>query len=261
MPRGEVRFERVSFAYGQPAPGEEPRWVIRDLDLTIRPGEKIGVVGRSGAGKSTIVNLLLRFYDLEQGRILVDGQDIASVQQDSLREHICMVTQDTSLLHRSVRDNILYGRPDAGDEAMVEAARRAEAHDFIQTLGDPAGRSGYDAHVGERGVKLSGGQRQRIAIARVMLKDAPILLLDEATSALDSEVEAAIQASLYRLMEGKTVVAIAHRLSTIAAMDRLIVLDQGRIVEQGSHAELLARGGLYARLWARQSGGFLGEEA
>ena len=222
VPRGEIRFERVSFAYGQ-APGgpagAEPRWVIRDLDLVIRPGEKIGVVGRSGAGKSTIVNLLLRFYDLERGRILVDGRDIATVQQDSLREHIGMVTQDTSLLHRSVRDNILYGRPDAGDAAMVEAARRAEAHEFIQTLGDPAGRSGYDAHVGERGVKLSGGQRQRIAIARVMLKDAPILLLDEATSALDSEVEAAIQASLYRLMEGKTVVAIAHRLSTIAAME------------------------------------------
>ncbi len=261
-PRGEVRFERVSFGYGQSAAlGAASRWVIDGLDLTIQPGEKIGLVGRSGAGKSTLINLLLRFHDLEQGRILVDGQDIASVQQDSLREQIGMVTQDTSLLHRSVRDNILYGRPDAGDAAMVEAAKQAEAHDFIQTLSDLEGRRGYDAHVGERGVKLSGGQRQRIAIARVMVKDAPILLLDEATSALDSEVEAAIQASLYRLMEGKTVVAIAHRLSTIAAMDRLIVLDQGHVVEQGTHAELLAQGGLYARLWARQSGGFLGEEA
>jgi len=217
-------------------------------------------VGRSGAGKSTIVNLLLRFHDIEHGQVLIDGQDIRHVTQDSLRAQVGMVTQDTSLLHRSVRDNILYGRPDATDADMVEAARKAEAHDFIQTLTDPKGRTGYDAHVGERGVKLSGGQRQRIAIARVMLKDAPILLLDEATSALDSEVEAAIQASLYRLMQGKTVVAIAHRLSTIAAMDRLIVLDQGRIVEEGDHATLLTKGGLYARLWAHQSGGFLGED-
>ena len=254
VPRGEVRFEQVGFAYG----GE--RKVIDGFTLTIRPGEKTGLVGRSGAGKSTIVNLLLRFYDLESGRILVDGQDIAGVRQDSLRERIGMVTQDTSLLHRSVRDNIVYGRPDATEIQMVHAAERAEAHDFIQGLVDPQGRHGYDAHVGERGVKLSGGQRQRIAIARVMLKDAPILLLDEATSALDSEVEAAIQASLYKLMEGKTVVAIAHRLSTIAAMDRLIVMDHGRIVEEGDHRSLLARGGLYARLWAHQSGGFLGED-
>jgi ATP-binding cassette subfamily B multidrug efflux pump len=251
---GDVRFEHVSFAYG----GTKP--VIDDLSLHIRPGEKVGLVGRSGAGKSTIVNLLLRLYDVESGRVLIDGHDIAHATQDSLRAQVGMVTQDTSLLHRSVRDNILYGRPDAGDAQMIVAARRAEAHDFILGLADPKGRTGYDAHVGERGVKLSGGQRQRIAIARVMLKDAPILLLDEATSALDSEVEAAIQASLYRLMEGKTVVAIAHRLSTIAAMDRLIVLDQGRIVEQGDHRSLLAQHGLYARLWAHQSGGFLGEE-
>jgi ATP-binding cassette subfamily B multidrug efflux pump len=251
--QGDVRFEAVRFAYGG------KRVVIDDLNLHIHPGEKIGLVGRSGAGKSTVVNLLLRFHDLEAGRVLIDGQDISMVTQDSLRAQVGMVTQDTSLLHRSVRDNLLYGRPDASDEAMHAAATRAEAHEFIATLTDPKGRSGYDAHVGERGVKLSGGQRQRIAIARVMLKDAPILLLDEATSALDSEVEAAIQTSLYRLMEGKTVVAIAHRLSTIAAMDRLIVMDEGRVVEQGSHAELLAAGGLYARLWAHQSGGFLGE--
>ncbi|MDE2046926.1 MAG: ABC transporter ATP-binding protein [Betaproteobacteria bacterium] len=252
--RGDIRFDDVTFAYGNAPP------VIERLKLHIRPGEKIGLVGRSGAGKSTIVNLLLRFYDLQHGRILIDGQDIARATQDSLRAQIGMVTQDTSLLHRSVRDNIAYGRPDATDVQMIAAAQRAEAHEFIQTLTDPKGRSGYDAHVGERGVKLSGGQRQRVAIARVMLKDAPILLLDEATSALDSEVEAAIQQSLYRLMEGKTVVAIAHRLSTIAAMDRLVVLDRGRLVEEGTHAELLARGGLYARLWAHQSGGFLGEQ-
>ena len=254
VPRGEVRFEHASFRYGKTG-----RRVIDDLTLTVRPGEKIGLVGRSGAGKSTLVNLLLRFHDLNGGRILVDGQDIAHVKQDSLRAHIGMVTQDTSLMHRSVADNISYGRPDASPAAIQAAAERAEADDFIQTLSDPGGRRGYDAHVGERGVKLSGGQRQRIAIARVMLKDAPILLLDEATSALDSEVEAAIQASLYRLMEGKTVIAIAHRLSTIAAMDRLIVLDEGRVVEEGDHRTLLASGGLYARLWAHQSGGFLGD--
>jgi ATP-binding cassette subfamily B multidrug efflux pump len=256
--RGELRFERVGFEYGSGA--GVGKTVIDDFSLTIRPGEKIGLVGRSGAGKSTVVNLLLRFYDIQRGRILIDGQDIAGVTQDSLRAAIAMVTQDTSLLHRSVRDNIVYGRPDASDAQMQAAAVKAEAVDFIQTLVDPKGRRGYDAHVGERGVKLSGGQRQRIAIARVMLKDAPILLLDEATSALDSEVEAAIQASLYRLMEGKTVVAIAHRLSTIAAMDRLIVMDKGRIVEQGTHRELLASGGIYARLWAHQSGGFLGAD-
>jgi ATP-binding cassette, subfamily B, multidrug efflux pump len=255
--RGDIRFERVSFNYG--AAHHETGRVIENLNIHIRPGEKIGLVGRSGAGKSTIVNLLLRFYDIPQGTVLIDGQDIALTTQDSLREQIGMVTQDTSLLHRSVRENILYGRPEASDAEMIVAAERAEAHDFIVTLTDPKMRTGYSAHVGERGVKLSGGQRQRIAIARVMLKDAPILLLDEATSALDSEVEAAIQQSLYRLMEGKTVMAIAHRLSTIAAMDRLIVLDKGRIVEEGSHYALLAQKGLYARLWAHQSGGFLGE--
>jgi ATP-binding cassette subfamily B multidrug efflux pump len=252
--RGEIDFDQVTFAYG----GRTP--VVDSFSLHIRPGEKIGLVGRSGAGKSTIVNLLLRFYDLEGGAIRIDGQDIRGVTQDTLRAQVGMVTQDTSLLHRSVRDNIVYGRPGATDADMVAAARRAEAHEFILGLADAKGRRGYDAHVGERGVKLSGGQRQRIAIARVMLKDAPILLLDEATSALDSEVEAAIQQSLYRLMEGKTVVAIAHRLSTIAAMDRLVVMDRGRIVEEGDHRSLLAQGGLYARLWAHQSGGFLGEE-
>jgi ATP-binding cassette subfamily B multidrug efflux pump len=249
--RGEIAFEHIHFHYGK------GKGVIEDLSLTIRAGEKVGLVGPSGAGKSTLVNLLLRFYDLEGGRILIDGQDIAGVAQDSLRANIGMVTQDTSLLHRSVRENILYGRPDASEALMIEAAGRAEVAGFIGAMADPEGRSGYDAHVGERGVKLSGGQRQRIAIARVMLKDAPILILDEATSALDSEVEAAIQENLYRLMQGKTVIAIAHRLSTIAAMDRLIVMDKGRIIEEGSHDELIARGGLYARLWRRQSGGFI----
>ena len=248
---GDIRFENVRFHYGK------KKGVIENLDLAVRPGEKVGVVGRSGAGKSTLVNLLLRFYDVESGRVLIDGQDISAVTQDSLRAQIGVVTQDTSLLHRSVRDNILYGRPDASEEMMVEAARRAEALDFITGLTDPQGRKGLDAHVGERGVKLSGGQRQRIAIARVMLKDAPILILDEATSALDSEVEAAIQGNLYRLMEGKTVIAIAHRLSTIAAMDRLIVMDRGRVIEEGTHDALIAKGGLYAQLWQRQSGGFL----
>jgi ATP-binding cassette subfamily B multidrug efflux pump len=248
---GEVRFDRVSFHYGK------VRGVIEGLSFTLKPGERVGLVGRSGAGKTTIVNLLLRFYDLESGSITIDGQDVSAVSQDSLRAAIGVVSQDTSLLHRSVRDNIIYGRPDASESAMIEAAREAQAHEFIMELADGQGRKGYDAHVGERGVKLSGGQRQRIAIARVLLKNAPILILDEATSALDSEVEAAIQSQLDRLMEGKTVLAIAHRLSTIAAMDRLIVIDEGRVIEQGTHAELLALGGEYARLWARQSGGFI----
>jgi ATP-binding cassette subfamily B multidrug efflux pump len=259
--KGDIRFEHVEFHYGQPvgAGTARPGGVIHDLNLHIRAGEKVGLVGRSGAGKSTLVNLLLRFYDLESGRILIDGQDIAAVTQDSLRAQIGMVTQDTSLLHRSVRDNILYGRPDAGEAAAMAAARKAQAHDFILGLSDLRERRGYDAHVGERGVKLSGGQRQRVAIARVLLKNAPILVLDEATSALDSEAEAAIQEQLYNLMAGKTVIAIAHRLSTIAAMDRLVILDHGRVVEEGTHASLLQKGGAYADLWARQSGGFLAE--
>jgi ATP-binding cassette subfamily B multidrug efflux pump len=252
--RGEIAFEDVGFAYK-----DGGKRVIDHLRLTIRPGERIGLIGRSGAGKSTLVNLLLRFHEPQSGRITIDGQDIRHVTQDSLRGAIGMVTQDTSLLHRSMRDNILYGRPDASEEEMRAAAHQAEAADFIATLTDLKGRTGYDAQVGERGVKLSGGQRQRVAIARVMLKDAPILLLDEATSALDSEVEAAIQQSLDGLMQGKTVIAIAHRLSTIAAMDRLIVMDQGHIVEEGTHQQLLQLGGIYAKLWAHQSGGFLAE--
>ena len=255
VPRGEVRFENVTFHYGRKS------GIIENLNLTIAGGEKVGLVGRSGAGKSTIANLLLRFYDVEGGRIVIDGQDIASVSQDSLRSQIGLITQDTSLLHRSIRDNILYGRPDAGDEAMVEAAKQAQAQEFVPNLSDHYGRIGFEAHVGERGAKLSGGQRQRIAIARVLLKDAPILVLDEATSALDSEVEGAIQENLATLMANKTVIAIAHRLSTIAAMDRLVVLDRGRIVEMGTHADLSRKGGLYASLWNRQSGGFLDVEA
>ncbi|KGF68004.1 multidrug ABC transporter ATP-binding protein [Hoeflea sp. BAL378] len=250
--KAAIRFDHARFGYDPERP------VIDDLSLTIRPGEKLGLVGRSGAGKSTFVNLLLRFYDLQSGRIEIDGQNIADVSQESLRQAIGMVTQDTSLLHRSIRENIVFGRPDAGDAEILEAARTAEALAFIEGLSDQRGRKGLDAHVGDRGVKLSGGQRQRIAIARVMLKNAPILVLDEATSALDSEVEAAIQENLDRLMEGKTVIAIAHRLSTIARMDRLVVMDNGRVLESGTHGELLARGGLYADLWARQSGGFIG---
>ncbi|HEZ7935803.1 TPA: ABC transporter ATP-binding protein [Neisseria meningitidis] len=251
--QGEIKFEHVDFSY------EAGKPLLNGFNLTIRPGEKVGLIGRSGAGKSTIVNLLLRFYEPQSGTVSIDGQDISGVTQESLRAQIGLVTQDTSLLHRSVRDNIIYGRPDATDAEMVSAAERAEAAGFIPELSDAKGRRGYDAHVGERGVKLSGGQRQRIAIARVMLKDAPILLLDEATSALDSEVEAAIQESLDKMMDGKTVIAIAHRLSTIAAMDRLVVLDKGRIIEEGTHAELLEKRGLYAKLWAHQSGGFLNE--
>ncbi|MCE8538980.1 ABC transporter ATP-binding protein [Ruegeria pomeroyi] len=255
LSEGRIELQQLSHHYGRGAGG------LDRLNLTIAPGEKIGLIGRSGAGKSTLVKLLLRFYDPDSGRILIDGQDIARVTQNSLRSHIGMVQQDSALLHRSVRDNLLYGRPDATEEEMIAAAKQAEAHEFILDLEDPQGRRGYDAHVGERGVKLSGGQRQRVTLARVILKDAPILLLDEATSALDSEVEAAIQDTLYGMMEGKTVIAIAHRLSTIAQMDRILVLDQGRIVEEGGHADLLAQGGLYAQFWARQSGGFLNIEA
>jgi ATP-binding cassette subfamily B multidrug efflux pump len=252
--QGAIHFQQLGFSYSQNRP------VFKGLDLDIKPGEKVGVIGRSGAGKSTLVNLLLRFYDLDSGSIRVDGQDIRSVTQNSLRASIGMVTQDTSLLHRTVRDNILYGHQDASEEELMAAIHKARAWDFIQELEDQAGEHGLDAKVGERGVKLSGGQRQRIAIARVILKDAPILVLDEATSALDSEVELAIQESLYQLMEGKTVIAIAHRLSTIAALDRLVVLDDGRIVESGTHAQLLAQGGIYKRLWDYQSGGFLAPE-
>lgn len=252
--RGDIIFDSVNFSYNT------NEAVFENLDLQIPAGEKVGIVGRSGAGKSSLVSLLLRFYDIQSGAITIDGHNIEGVRQESLRSNIAMVTQDTSLLHRSVRENIMFGRPEATEEEMVVAAKKAQAHDFILSLRDNVGRRGYDAHVGERGVTLSGGQRQRIAIARVLLKDAPILVLDEATSALDSEVEAAIQLSLYQLMEGKTVIAIAHRLSTIAAMDRLIVFDEGKIIEQGTHQELLRKNGIYTKLWGHQSGGFLGFE-
>jgi ATP-binding cassette, subfamily B, multidrug efflux pump len=251
---GRIEVQNLSHHYGRGSGG------LGGVDLTIEPGEKIGLIGRSGSGKSTLVKLILRFYDMEGGRILIDGQEIMLVTQDSLRAKVGMVQQDSSLLHRSVRENILYGRPDATEAEVIEAAKRAEAHEFILDLRDPEGHQGYDAQVGERGVKLSGGQRQRVALARVILKDAPILVLDEATSALDSEVEAAIQETLYGVMEGKTVIAIAHRLSTIARMDRIVVLDDGKIAEEGTHASLLARGGLYARFWDRQSGGFIGTD-
>ena len=250
--KGDIRFDQVSFKYN----ADEP--VFENLQLSILAGEKIGVVGRSGAGKSSLVSLLLRFYDIQSGKITIDQQNINDFRQESLRANIAVVTQDTSLLHRSVRENIMFGRPEATEDEMIMAATKAEAHDFILSLRDSVGRRGFDAHVGERGVTLSGGQRQRIAIARVLLKDAPILILDEATSALDSEVEASIQQSLYQLMKGKTVIAIAHRLSTIAAMDRLIVFDQGAIIEEGTHQELLERNGVYTKLWSHQSGGFLG---
>jgi ATP-binding cassette subfamily B multidrug efflux pump len=259
---GNIDITDMNFSYAMANKRGEIKQqrIINNLNLNIKAGEKIGVVGRSGAGKSTLVNALMRFYDLESGSIKIDGQDISEVQQETLRANIAMVTQDTSLLHRSVRENILYGRPDASEEDLQQAINKAEAHDFILGLTDLEGNTGLDAQVGERGVKLSGGQRQRIAIARVLLKDAPILILDEATSALDSEVEAAIQHSLYQLMEGKTVIAIAHRLSTIAAMDRLIVIDEGRIVEQGSHQELIDHQGIYAKLWSHQTGGFIADD-
>lgn len=252
--KGEITFDNVTFAYGRQRGG------VADINLTIRAGEKLGIVGASGAGKSSLVALVLRLYDTEQGRVLIDGHDVRDVTQESLRRQIGMVTQETAMFNRSARDNIAYGRPEAAEAEIIAAAKAAEAHDFIDSMIDHQGRRGYDAFLGERGVKLSGGQRQRIALARAFLKDAPILVLDEATSALDSEVEASIQAALSRVMEGKTVLAIAHRLSTIAAMDRIIVMEQGRIVEMGDHAGLLARGGVYARYWNRQSGGFIGTE-